>query len=170
MSSPAVRLLCYNLHCFRLCHLIINLPFNPRMNSTTTVCSFTKGHFPLRPTESWLLPRFDDFRYTEDNSGGLPAGGMSLLVLSGYEQPLTGFPLMGDGRVLKKQCVGRQPWWWPPPLPLINYCKCSKAAEHTVSFYTGVIVGIPVNGSPDVWLVFFPTRAFVDVCLALSRK
>lgn len=44
--------------------LIINLPFNPRMSSTTTICSFTKGHFPLLPTESWLLPWFDDFRYT----------------------------------------------------------------------------------------------------------
>ena len=32
--------------------LIINLPFNPRMNSTTTICSFTKGRFPLLPTES----------------------------------------------------------------------------------------------------------------------
>lgn len=82
--------------------LIINLPFNPRMNSITTACSFTKGHFPLLPTESWLLPWFDDFGYTEDNSGSLPARGMSLLVLSGYEQPLTVFPLMGDGRVLKK--------------------------------------------------------------------
>lgn len=88
--------------------LIINLPFNPRMNSTTTICSFTKGHFPLLPTESWLLPWFDDFRYTEDNSGSLPAGGMVPLVLSGYEQPLIVFPLMGDERVLKKN-IGRQP-------------------------------------------------------------
>lgn len=88
--------------------LIINLPFNPRMNSTTTICSFTKGHFPLLPTESWLLPWFDDFGYTEDNSGSLPAGGMVPLVLSGYEQPLIVFPLMGDERVLKKN-IGRQP-------------------------------------------------------------
>lgn len=77
------------------------------MNSITTACSFTKGHFPLLPTESWLLSWFDDFGYTEDNSGSLPAHGMSLLVLSGYEQPLTVFPLMGDGRVLKKHCLER---------------------------------------------------------------
>lgn len=41
---------------------------------------------------------------------------------------------MGDGRVLKKHCLGRQPWW-PPPLLLINYCKCIKAAEYSLRLY-----------------------------------
>lgn len=65
--------------------LTINLPFNPRMNSPTTIYSFTKGPFPLLPTESWLLPQFGDFGHTEDSSGRLPAGGMAPLVFSGCE-------------------------------------------------------------------------------------
>lgn len=28
--------------------------------------------------------------------------------------------------------TGRQPWWWPPPLPLINSCKCAKAAASSL--------------------------------------
>lgn len=84
---------------------------------------------------------------------------MAPLLFSGYEQSLTVFFLVWKTALMMTT------------MSPVRYYKSTRAAEHTVYFYTGSILGVASQLQPR-WLVFFSTHifAFIDMCLDLWLK
>lgn len=72
---------------------------------------------------------------------------MAPLLFSGYEQRLTVFFLVWKTALMMTT------------MSPVRYYKSTRAAEHTVYFYTGSILGIASQLQPR-WLVFFSTHVF----------